>query len=97
MCMETIVITLCTWFFLSHTEHDREGKTKYRRIAAVLYCAGLAGLTVGLADGRPAAVQPGLDVPVLLFSVSGDHCDRADFCGLYDIGVYEFPVGDYGL
>ena len=52
MCMETIVITLCTWFFLSHTEQDREGKTKYRRIAAVLYCAGLAGLTAGLADGR---------------------------------------------
>lgn len=52
VCMETIVITLCTWFFLSHTEHDREGKTKYRRIAAVLYCAGLAGLTAGLADGR---------------------------------------------
>lgn len=52
VCMETIVITLCTWFFLSHTEQDREGKTKYRRIAAVLYCAGLAGLTAGLADGR---------------------------------------------
>lgn len=52
VCMETIVITLCTWFFLSYTEQDREGKTKYRRIAAVLYCAGLAGLTAGLADGR---------------------------------------------
>lgn len=52
VCMETIVITLCTWFFLNHTEQNVDGKRKYRGMAAVLYWAGLAGMTFGFSDSR---------------------------------------------
>ena len=52
MCMETFVLTLCTWFFMSRTEQDQSEKKKYRWGAAILYWMGLAGITFGFQDSR---------------------------------------------
>ena len=52
MCMETFVLTLCTWFFMSRTEQDQNEKKKYRWGAAILYWMGLAGITFGFQDSR---------------------------------------------
>ena len=52
MCMETVVLALCTWFFLRGTGQDRDEKKKLRWGAAVLYWMGLAGITFGFQDSR---------------------------------------------
>lgn len=46
--LETFVTTLCTWFFLSRTEHSVEGKRRYRFAMLFLYWAGFAGITYGM-------------------------------------------------
>lgn len=46
--METAVLTLCTWYFLSYTEKNVEGKRRYRFAALLLYWAGFAGITFGM-------------------------------------------------
>ncbi len=50
--METVVLALCTWYFLSHTKQGIKGKKKYRCAAIFLYWAGLAGVTFGIQDSR---------------------------------------------
>lgn len=50
--METIVLTLCTWYFLSNIEQDANGKKKFRLAALFLYWAGLAGFTFGIQNSR---------------------------------------------
>jgi len=50
--METVVLALCTWFFLRGTGQDRDEKKKLRWGAAVLYWMGLAGITFGFQDSR---------------------------------------------
>lgn len=52
VAMETIVLSLCTWYFQSHTEQNVNGKKKYRCIAVFMYWAGLAALTFGLQNSR---------------------------------------------
>ncbi|MCI9152472.1 GHKL domain-containing protein [Lachnospiraceae bacterium] len=52
MCMETVVLALCTWFFLRGTGQDRDEKKKLQWGAAVLYWMGLAGITFGFQDSR---------------------------------------------
>ncbi len=52
MGMETAVLTLCTWFFMSRTEQDRSEKRKKRWGAAVLYWMGLAGITFGFQNNE---------------------------------------------
>lgn len=52
MGMETAVLTLCTWFFISRTEQDRSEKRKKRWGAAVLYWMGLAGITFGFQNNE---------------------------------------------
>lgn len=49
---ETIVLTLCTWYFQSHTEQNVEVKKRYRCGAALLYWTGLAGITFGIPYSR---------------------------------------------
>lgn len=49
---ETIVLTLCTLYFQSHTEQNVKVKKKYRYGAAVLFWIGLAGLTFGIPYNR---------------------------------------------
>ncbi len=46
--LETFVITLCTWFFMSHTDQNIEGKKRYRFLVLLLYWAGFGGITFGL-------------------------------------------------
>ena len=46
--METIVLTLCTWYFLSHTEQNVRANKKYRCGGVFLYWAGLTGCTFGM-------------------------------------------------
>ncbi len=50
--METIVLTLCTWFFQNHTEQNVDGKRKYRLSAAFLYWAGLTGIELSMQNNR---------------------------------------------
>lgn len=50
--METIVLALCTWYFLSHIERNVNRKKKYCSAAIFLYWAGLAGLTFGIQGNR---------------------------------------------
>ncbi len=45
---ETMVITLCTWFFLSHTEQNVERKKKRRCAMMLLYWCGFTGISFGL-------------------------------------------------
>ena len=49
---ETVVLSLCTWYFLSHTEQNVNRKKRYRCAAVFLYWAGLAGITFGMSDSR---------------------------------------------
>lgn len=46
--METFVVTLCTWFFLSHTEQGMHRKMGFRFVVPVFYWAGFAGITFGM-------------------------------------------------
>lgn len=50
--METIVLTLCTWFFQNHTEQNVDGKRKYRLGTAFLYWAGLTGIELSMQNNR---------------------------------------------
>ena len=47
---ETVVITLCTWFFMSRTEQSLTTKKRYRVWVFFLYWAGFAGITFGMED-----------------------------------------------
>ena len=47
---ETVVITLCTWFFMSRTEQSLNTKKRYRLGVFFLYWAGFAGITFGMED-----------------------------------------------
>lgn len=50
--METVVLTLCTFFFQNHTERNVAGKRKYRLSAAFLYWAGLTGIVSCMQNNR---------------------------------------------
>jgi two-component system sensor histidine kinase AgrC len=50
--MEAAVLTLCTWFFLSHMEQSIDGNKKIRFAMLLLYGIGYAGLTFGM-NGNP--------------------------------------------
>ncbi len=49
---ETVVLALCTWYFLSHTKQNVNGKRMYRCAAALAYWVGLAGITLGMQSNR---------------------------------------------
>lgn len=72
---ETVVLTLCTWFFMSRTEQNLNTKKRYRFGMFFLYWAGFAGITFGLNDSR----YTNLVLPVFMELMT-----VAAGCGLYN-------------
>lgn len=72
---ETVVLTLCTWFFLSRAEQETVTKKGYRFGAFLLYWAGFAGITFGFRDSS----YTNLALPVFMVVMTA-----AAGCGLYN-------------
>ena len=80
--METFVITLCTWFFLSHTERSIERKAGLRFAMLCLYWAGFTGIIFWVRDNS----YINLALPVYMVVMT-----EAAGCFLYNRGrIYRF-------
>ena len=92
--LETCVITLCTWFFLSCTEQNIDGKKKYRFIMMLLYWAGLAGITYGMKDNSYInLVLPGYMIVMTMAAGCCLYNRRKLYCFYY----FLFPVTVAGM
>lgn len=80
--METFVVTLCTWFFLSHTERSIERKAGLRFAMLCLYWAGFTGIIFWVRDNS----YINLALPVYMVVMT-----EAAGCFLYNRGrIYRF-------
>lgn len=48
--LEIFVVTVCTWFFLSRTAHNADGKKEYRFVMLLLYGIGFLGIASWMKD-----------------------------------------------